>query len=103
MCFVSYPCLPGPLATATGIVVFFYLGETEIEDDYDTYRNTLWIDMPWFSRFLHVIKQVRSQVPTTRVGRSERRSNVRFGRLTERAMAKMAFKMILPDYNQDMF
>ena len=33
-------------------------GETEIEDNYQAYTNTLWIDMPWFSRFLHVLKQV---------------------------------------------
>ena len=34
------------------------LGETELRDDYDSYKNTLWLDMSWFSRFLHVLKQV---------------------------------------------
>merc|ERR1719233_1167236 len=36
----------------------FGIGQTEIEDEYDTYNNTLWLDMSWFSRFLHVLKQV---------------------------------------------
>ena len=25
-------------------------GQTEIEDEYDSQSNTLWLDMPWFSR-----------------------------------------------------
>ena len=28
----------------------FFVGQTEIEDEYDTYNNTLWLDMSWFSR-----------------------------------------------------
>ena len=34
------------------------LGETELNDDYRSYRNTLWLDMSWFARILHVLKQV---------------------------------------------
>ena len=33
-------------------------GETEMEDEFDTYSNTIWIDMPMFSRVMHVLKQV---------------------------------------------
>ena len=29
-----------------------------MEDEHDSYSNALWIDMPIFSRFLHVLKQV---------------------------------------------
>ena len=35
-----------------------YPGETELEDEHHSYSNALWIDMPIFSRFLHVLKQV---------------------------------------------
>ena len=34
------------------------IGETEMEDEFDTYSNTIWIDMPMFSRVMHVLKQV---------------------------------------------
>ena len=33
-------------------------GETEMDDEFDTYSNTIWIDMPMFSRVMHVLKQV---------------------------------------------
>jgi len=33
-------------------------GETELEDEYDACTDTLWIDMPMYSRILHVLKQV---------------------------------------------
>ena len=39
----------------------FHTGETELEDEYDAYTDTLWIDMPMFSRVIHVLKQVHSQ------------------------------------------
>ena len=29
-----------------------------MEDEFDTYSNTIWIDMPMFSRVMHVLKQV---------------------------------------------
>ncbi len=36
----------------------FFLGETELGEDYDSHKNTLWLDMSWFARILHVFKQV---------------------------------------------
>ena len=33
-------------------------GETELEDEFDSCTDTLWIDMPMLSRIFHVIKQV---------------------------------------------
>jgi hypothetical protein len=38
--------------------VNFFLGETELGEDYDSHKNTLWLDMSWFARILHVFKQV---------------------------------------------
>ena len=35
-----------------------FAGETELEDEFDACTDTLWIDMPMYSRILHVLKQV---------------------------------------------
>ena len=40
------------------LMILFISGETEMEDEYHSYSNALWIDMPMFSRFLHVLKQL---------------------------------------------
>ena len=37
---------------------FLISGETELEDEFDSCTDTLWIDMPMLSRIFHVIKQV---------------------------------------------
>ncbi|XP_059085448.1 short transient receptor potential channel 6-like [Tigriopus californicus] len=33
-------------------------GETEFKEDYAARNQTLWIDMPWYLRFMHVLKQI---------------------------------------------
>ena len=38
----------------------FISGETELEDEFDSCTDTLWIDMPMVSRIFHVIKQVNT-------------------------------------------
>ena len=42
-----------------------FLGETEIEDEFDAYSNTIWIDMPMCSRVMHVLKQVKLHLPNS--------------------------------------
>ena len=38
--------------------VLLNVGETELQDVYDSFKNPLWLDMSWFARSLHVLKQV---------------------------------------------
>ena len=40
--------------------LFLISGETELEDEFDSCTDTLWIDMPMLSRIFHVIKQVEN-------------------------------------------
>ena len=40
----------------------FISGETELEDEFDSCTDTLWIDMPMVSRIFHVIKQVETNI-----------------------------------------
>ena len=49
------------MSTDVNVILTDYVlttGETEMEDEFDTYSNTIWIDMPMFSRVMHVLKQV---------------------------------------------